>query len=62
MSEFIKITKDGETIEVHPLTLEDHKHLGWKVVEAPAEVEAPAAAQPEPKPEGKKLAKGKKGA
>lgn len=37
--EFIKVTKDGETIEVHPLALEDHKRLGWKVVEAEPEVE-----------------------
>jgi hypothetical protein len=30
---FVKVTKDGETIEVSPLVVEDHKRLGWKVVE-----------------------------
>jgi hypothetical protein len=30
----IKVEKDGEMIEISPLTLENHKQLGWKVVEA----------------------------
>lgn len=29
----VKMTKEGETIEVSPLVVEDHKGLGWKVVE-----------------------------
>lgn len=36
---FVKMTKDGETIEVSPLVVEDHKSLGWKVVEEKAETE-----------------------
>lgn len=30
----VAMTKNGETIHVHPLAVEDHKSLGWKVVEA----------------------------
>ena len=33
--QFVKMTKDGETIQVSPLVVEDHKSLGWKVVEEP---------------------------
>lgn len=33
MSEFVKVTKDGEIIEVHPDALADHMRLGWVVVE-----------------------------
>jgi len=33
MDQFVKMTKEGETIEVSPLVVEDHKKLGWKVVE-----------------------------
>lgn len=48
-NDFIKMTKDGETIDVHPLAVENHKQLGWVVVEPekqpPAE-EQPAAAEP----------------
>ena len=29
----VAMTKNGETIHVHPLAVEDHKSLGWKVVE-----------------------------
>jgi hypothetical protein len=47
MEKFIKITKDGETIEVHPSALADHKRLGWVEVEEDAETES----KPEPKPE-----------
>jgi len=36
---FVKLTKDGETIEVHPSVVENHKALGWKVVYAKAETE-----------------------
>jgi hypothetical protein len=48
MSEFIKVTKDNQIIEVHPDALEDHKRLGWKIVEEAAEsvsVETPAKAK-----------------
>lgn len=38
---FIKITKDGQTIEVHPSVVDDHKKLGWAVV-------GEEAAEPEP--------------
>lgn len=48
----LPMTKDGETITVHPLAVEDHKSLGWKVVgEVPAE--AAALAEADAKPEGK---------
>jgi hypothetical protein len=42
----IKVTKNGLTLMIHPLALEDHtKRLGWTVVE---EVEkAPAATSPD---------------
>ena len=40
---FVKMTKDGETIEVSPLVVENHKQLGWKVVEAKAETKAEPA-------------------
>lgn len=41
--ELIEVTKDGETIRVHPLALEDHKRLGWKVVGEAGEVETTSA-------------------
>ncbi len=46
---FIKMTKEGETIEVHPSVVEDHKRLGWKIVEA-----AEAKTEKEVEVEGKK--------
>ena len=49
--EFIKVTKDGEVIEIHPLALADHKRLGWTVVEAEDLAPMDPEAQPE---EGKK--------
>jgi len=33
MADKVKMTKDGETIEVNPLVVEDHQRLGWKVVD-----------------------------
>lgn len=36
MDEMILVEKDGEHIRIHPLALEDHKRLGWKVVEEKA--------------------------
>jgi hypothetical protein len=61
MSEFIKITKNGEVIEVHPDALANHKELGWVVVEdVPAEsvdavaVETVVAEKPVVKPAEKK--------
>ena len=32
-SEFIKVTKDGETIEISPLALADHLKLGWSLLD-----------------------------
>lgn len=29
----IQMTKDGETIDVHPSCVNDHKRLGWKLQE-----------------------------
>ena len=50
MDEFIKVTKDGETIEIHPLALDDHKRLGWKVVgESVTDAEAVTAEESENK-------------
>ena len=57
MSEFIKMTKDGETIEVSPLVVEDHKHLGWKVVEETAKAEVEADVDIEAKAKAKAEAK-----
>lgn len=49
MSEFIKVKKDGQVIEVHPDALENHKQLGWVIV-----VDEPAAEEkPVEKPEKK---------
>ena len=53
MDELILVEKDGEQIRIHPLALEDHKRLGWKVVEEKA-----AATEAEAEPKGK-AAKGK---
>ena len=54
MSNFIKVTKNDEIIEVHPDALEDHKRLGWvEVVEA----EKPAEEAPAPKAEKPKRGK-----
>lgn len=56
--EFVRMTKDGATIAVHPSVVADHKRLGWMVVndEAPGEPVAAETlqAQPEPKPKRKK--------
>ncbi len=46
VSDLVLVEKDGEQIEVHPGTLENHKQLGWKVVE-----QQPARLSPEPEPE-----------
>lgn len=55
MSAFIQVTKNGETIEIHPDALEDHKRLGWVVVVDEAQpAEAPAVeAAPAPVKKGK---------
>lgn len=39
--ELVTMTKNNETIHVHPLAVEDHKSLGWKIVEAQPAVEKP---------------------
>ena len=33
ISPFVAMIKDGETIKVNPLCVDDHKRLGWQVVE-----------------------------
>jgi hypothetical protein len=43
----ILVEKDGEQIRVHPLSLENHKQLGWKVVEEPAVSVETAEGEPE---------------
>ncbi len=48
---FVKMTKEGETIDVHPSVVEDHKRLGWKIVE---EAQAEAKTDEEVKAEAKK--------
>jgi hypothetical protein len=40
----VKMTKEDETIFVSPLVVEDHKNLGWKVVES----NLPETAEKEP--------------
>jgi hypothetical protein len=49
----VSMEKDGETIEVSPLVVENHKQLGWKVVGAPAEAAAPAESSAEGKADKK---------
>lgn len=49
MSEFIKVKKDGQVIEVHPDALENHKQLGWVVVDEPVAEEKPVENRPEKK-------------
>lgn len=45
---FVKMTKDGETIKVNALCVDDHKRLGWKEL-----VEPEKAAKPEKPPKDK---------
>lgn len=33
-SHLIAVTKDGETLDVHPVALKQHQGLGWKLVDA----------------------------
>jgi len=33
MSEFVTMTKAGETIEVHPDAVSNHKKIGWSVLD-----------------------------
>lgn len=58
-TQFVKMHKDGETIGVNPLCVDDHKRLGWKELETPAgrkaeQVSEKNAAQSE-KPAGPSL-------
>lgn len=42
---FIPVEKDGAVILIHPLALQDHQRLGWKIVvsdEQPKPAEQPA--------------------
>ena len=43
----VLVEKDGEQIRVHPLSLENHKQLGWKPVEEPTVSEETAGGEPE---------------
>lgn len=47
-TELIALAKDGEYIEVHPTTLENHVELGWHACER-REVAELAADVPKPK-------------
>lgn len=65
--ELILVEKDSEQIRVHPLALEDHKRLGWKVVtpegEKPAAAEAAGSeSSEEGKPKGHRSRSRKRGA
>jgi len=54
--EFVKMSKGDETIDVHPLAVEDHKRLGWVVVideAAKAAESAPAAEKSKASAKGK---------
>jgi len=42
-NKFVKMSKDGETIEVNPSVVDDHKRLGWKVVGEPEVDDQPEA-------------------
>lgn len=54
MSEFIKLEKNGEQIDVHPLSLANHLELGWKVViEQPEAVKSVSTETPKAKAEPK---------
>lgn len=44
----ILVEKDGQQISIHPGTLENHKQLGWIVVD-----EAPSAPEPKAAPAAK---------
>lgn len=48
-SQLIKVRKDGEEIEISPLTLENHVALGWKAVE-PLNETQPVAKEPVEEP------------
>ena len=49
--ELIPMSKDGETIAVHPSCVADHQSLGWVVAVA---AETPAAETPAEEPVAKK--------
>lgn len=59
MSEFIKMQKGEETIEVNPLCVADHESLGWVVVEAPL-VEEEVLAERKPDQKKSHASRGKK--
>ena len=46
-SKLVPMTKDGQTIKVNPLCVEDHEGLGWKKVEAKKKAEPKADAKAE---------------
>lgn len=51
MSEkLVRVAKDGETLLVHPTTLDGHKKVGWAVSDDQENTEDPG---PEPKARGK---------
>jgi hypothetical protein len=58
MSQFIKMTKDGEEIAVVPSLVDEHKLLGWEVVDPAPDSEATSesGAEKEPSKAGAKKA------
>ena len=45
MDDLIPMTKDGETLEVHPSCVADHKRCGWVEAPKPADEPAPKASK-----------------
>ncbi len=59
---FVRLFKDGETIKVNSICVDDHKRLGWKevavAVETSAETPSPdTSSRKKAKAEAKKAAK-----
>jgi hypothetical protein len=59
MSELVKMHKDGQHLNVHPLVVDEHKALGWNVVEeeTPKEPKVPAAPKEPKAPDASKKGK-----
>ena len=55
-TELIALAKDGDYIEVHPTTLENHMELGWRACDRREVAEPAADDATAPKPKGKKNA------
>jgi hypothetical protein len=48
-NQLISMFKDGETIKVNPICVEEHQQLGWAVLAETEKVEPPADAKTEKK-------------